>query len=174
MNTKPVELLMRLSDSGNIDTVTDASSGGPTPQGSRTPLPAWLPRRVKLTRNQTGATSPPAHVRVGGGTIDDEDRDYIARKLGLRLGKFASTIERITVRLCDVNGPKGGCDQQCRIKVVLSGLPSVVVNETDAALPRVIDRAIDAVTIAVGRRVQRRRLKPLHHRSTHTTTSRRA
>jgi hypothetical protein len=110
-------------------------------------------------------TSIPAHVRVIGGAIDDEDRDYVARTLAMKLGRFVSSIERITVRISDVNGPKGGRDQKCQIKVVLSGLPSVVVNETDSTLPRTIARAIDVVALAVRRTVQRRRLKPLHHRA---------
>ena len=104
-----------------------------------------------------------------GGAIDDEDRDYIARKLGMKIGKFVASIERITVRLSDINGPRGGHDQRCQIKVVLSGLPSIVVSDTNSTLPRTIDRAIDAAAIAVRRRVQRRRLKPLHHRSSYTT-----
>ena len=104
--------------------------------------------------------------------IDDEHRDCIARKLGTKLGKFASSVERITVRPSDTNGPKGGQDQKCQIKVVMSGLPSVVVNETDSTLGRTIDRAIDAAATTVRRRVQRRRLKPLHHRSSYTATLR--
>jgi hypothetical protein len=120
---------------------------------------------VKVSRDRSDATSVPAHVRVIGGTIADEDRDYVARKLGMKLGTFASSIERITVRFSDVNGPKGGRDQKCQIKVVLSGLPSIVVNETDSTLPRSIARAIDVVALAVRRTVQRRRLTPLHHRA---------
>jgi hypothetical protein len=54
--------------------------------------------------------------------MEDDDRDNIARKLGMKLGKFASSIERVTVRLSDANGPKGGRDQISQIKVVLSGL----------------------------------------------------
>ena len=139
-----------------------------TPPDQRTALPASLPRPVKLARNRRIGPSPPAHVRDISGAIDDGDRDYIARKLGTKLGKFASSIERITVRLSDMNGPTGGHDQKVQIKVVLSGLPSVVVNETDSTRPRAIDRAIDAAAISVRRRVQRRRLKPLHHRSSYT------
>jgi hypothetical protein len=52
----------------------------------------------------------------------------------MKLGKFTSSIERITVRLSETNGPKGGRDQICQIKVVLSGLPSIVVEERAAAL----------------------------------------
>ena len=99
-----------------------------------------------------------------GATLDSEDRDDIARKLGMRLGKFASSIERVTVRLSDVNGPKGGVDHKCLIKVVLSGLPSVVVERRDAALQRAVNAAIGATAQTVRRSVQRRRLKPLHRR----------
>jgi Sigma 54 modulation protein / S30EA ribosomal protein len=136
-----------------------------TPGGLRAPLPAFLPRPAKVTRDRMDAASLPAHVRVIGGAIPDEDRDYIARKLGIKLGRFVSSIERITVRLSDVNGPKGGRDLKCQIKVVLSGLRSVVVHQTESTLTRTIERAIDAVSVAVHRTVQRRRLKPLHHRA---------
>jgi hypothetical protein len=84
--------------------------------------------------------------------------------MGMSLGKFASSIERVTVRLSDVNGPKGGVDHRCLIKVVLSGLPSVVVERQDSALQRAVNAAIGAAAQSVRRSVQRRRLKPLHHR----------
>jgi hypothetical protein len=160
---------MRLRDIVTTGTVSVSPPSNTAPHGPRGALPASLPRPVKLTRDRRIGPSPPAHVRVMGGAIDDEDRGYIARKLGMKLGKFVSSIERITVRLSDTNGPKGGRDQRCQIKVVLSGLPSVVVNETDSTLPRTIDCAVDAAALAVRRRVQRRRLKPLHHRSSHIT-----
>jgi CBS domain-containing protein len=130
----------------------------------RTPLPTAVPRVAKRERGRSLA-APPAHVRVIGAMLDQADRDTITRKLGMRLGKFASSIERISVRLSDVNGPKGGVDHRCVIKVVLSGLPSVVVERTDSALQRAIDSAINATGQAVRRSVQRRRLKPLHRRA---------
>lgn len=137
----------------------------------RSALPTTLPRPVKLTRDRTHTVSPPAHVRVLGVEMDDDDRDNIARKLGMKLGKFASSIERITVRLSDTNGPKGGRDQICQIKVVLSGLPSIVVEEVDSALPKAVDRAMKKMAVAVRRGLQRRRLKALHHRASQTAVS---
>jgi ribosome-associated translation inhibitor RaiA len=103
--------------------------------------------------------------------MDDHDRDNIARKLGMKLGKFASAIERITVRLSDTNGPKGGQDQICQIKVVLSGLPSIVVEERASALQSAIARAMSATERAVRRNLQRRRLKALHHRTSRPAIS---
>jgi acetoin utilization protein AcuB len=126
----------------------------------REPLPSTLPRNLKLARDRTGEVPPPAHIRVIGAAFDAEDRDTIARKLGKQLGKFASSIERTTVRLSDANGPKGGRDQVVQVKVVLSGLPSVIVEERDQAYQRAVNRAIKRAALAVRNSVQRRRLKP--------------
>jgi hypothetical protein len=66
---------------------------------------------------------------------------------------------RVTVRVKDVNGPRGGIDQLCRIKVVLKGLPSVVVQNQAASRRHAIHGAILGVERAVRRKVQRRRMK---------------
>lgn len=137
----------------------------PRRTAQRSSLPSALPRPVKLTRGRTYDVPPPAHIRVIGAELEQPDRDNIARKLGMKLGKFASSIERVTVRLSDANGPRGGRDQICQIKVVLSGRPSVVVEERDSALQRAIDRAMKAAALAVRRSVHRRRLEALHHRT---------
>ena len=157
----------------DIMTVPTGSRRGRRPAkaaAQRSSLPTTLPRPVKLTRDRTHTVPPPAHLRVIGAEVDDYDRDDIARKLGMKLGKFASAIERITVRLSDANGPKGGRDQNCQIKVVVSGLPSIVVEERDSALQNAVDRAMKAMAIAVRRSVQRRRLKALHHRASQPAT----
>jgi ribosome-associated translation inhibitor RaiA len=96
---------------------------------------------------------------VFGVELEPEHRSYVRRKLGMKLGKLASSIERVTVRVEDVNGPRGGVDHVCRVKVVLRGLPSVVVDERDASLHAVIDRALAGAERATRRAVQRRRTK---------------
>jgi len=149
--------------SKNIRRATGPRRGRRTPTraAERSALPSSLPRPLKVTRDRTGTSLPPAHIRVLGAEIADRDRETISRKLGRRLGKFASAIERITVRLSDANGPKGGRDQVCQIKIVLSGLPSIVVEERASAFGRAVDAAIDSAGVAVRRSVQRRRMKPL-------------
>ena len=107
----------------------------------------------------------PAHVRVTGVALSDDDRAEIRRRLGMKLGKFAWSIERVTIRARDGNGPRGGVDQECIVKVVLSGLPSVIVKRKHAVLQVAIDKALHAVEQAVQRSVRRRRMKPLHGRS---------
>ena len=131
----------------------------------RAPFAARKPRAVKRRAGRTAGPEVPAHVRVIGTELEDGDRDYIRRKLGMQLGKFAKSIERVSVRVTDVNGPRGGVDQVCRIKVVISGLPSVVFEAEDAALHAAIDRAIKGAERAVRRSVGRRRMKPMTPRS---------
>ena len=129
--------------------------------GRRAPLPGSVPRQVKRASGRTDTLRTPAHVRVIGVELDEEDRALIRQKLGRRLGKFVSSIERVTVRVTDVNGPRGGVDHACNVKVVLSGLPSVVVERKDAAPHAAIDLALRATEQAVRRSVGRRRMKPL-------------
>ena len=124
----------------------------------RAPLAGRVPRPLKRTAGRTSAPETPAHIRVTGLSLDADDRAYIRRRLGEKLGKHAESIERVTVRLEDVNGPRGGVDQACRIKVVLSGLPSVVVERTAASLKPALTAALASVERAVRRTLQRRRM----------------
>jgi putative sigma-54 modulation protein len=121
--------------------------------------------------NHTDAVQPPVHVRMLGVELDDDDQAYIRRKLSTKLAKFARSIERVSVRVGDVNGPRGGADQVCLVKVVLRGLPSVVVRRQHAALQGAIDGALRVIEQAVRRSVGRRRMKPLHGRSSRAPLS---
>ena len=125
----------------------------------RAPFAGLLPKPSKRDLGRAGAQFTPAHIRVFGVELDLDDRTYIRRKLGMKLGKFASAIERVSVRVEDVNGPRGGVDHACRVKVVLSALPSVVYVEQDASLAAAIDGALAGSERAVRRAVRRRRMK---------------
>jgi ribosome-associated translation inhibitor RaiA len=106
----------------------------------------------------------PTYIRPRGVELSRDDRTYIRRKLGMKLRKFAPSVERVSVRVEDVNGPRGGVDHVCRIKVVLSGLPSVVFEGRGASLETAVDRALAGVERSVRRTVQRRRMKPIKAR----------
>jgi len=127
----------------------------------RAPFPRVLPRPEKREAGRTAAAETPAYIRSVDGALDSEDREYLRRKLGRRLGKFAPRIERTSVRVEDVNGPRGGIDKSCRIKVVLSGLPSIVVEERHHSLQAAMDRAITRTERSVRQAVQRRRARSL-------------
>ena len=125
----------------------------------RAPFASRIPRPAKLRVVRHAASDIPAHIRAVDTSIEAEDRAELRHKLGAKLGKFAPAIERVSVRIKDVNGPRGGVDKVCRIKVVLSGLPSVVVEQQHASLQLAIDGALRRTERAVRQSVQRRRTK---------------
>lgn len=112
------------------------------------------------------APSVPVYIRSVDLTLDPEDRAYLRRKLGRKLGKFARAVERVSVRISDINGPRGGTDKGCRIKVVLRRLPSVVVESREAALQAAMDGALSQVERAVKRATERRRATTRRMRAT--------
>ena len=116
---------------------------------------------LKQKSGRAGARVVPAHIRVFGIRLSEEKRMRIRQELGKKLGKFACAIQRVSVRVKDVNGPRGGIDQLCRIKVVLSNLPSLVFEKQDASLDAAIEGALDGAERAVRRTLQRRRMKPI-------------
>lgn len=123
----------------------------------RAPFADRLPRAFRRGAGRTVAPLVPSYILARGVDLDPNAREYIRRKLGRKLGKFASAIERVSVRVEDVNGPRGGVDHVCRIKAVLSGRPSIVVERRADSLAAAVEAALTAVESAVRRTVQRRR-----------------
>jgi hypothetical protein len=59
------------------------------------------------------------------------------------------------VRFEDVNGPRGGIDVACRVKIVLHGLPSIVVEKQARRAIDAVVPAAEAVRRALRRTLQR-------------------
>ena len=80
----------------------------------------------------------------------------LARKrLEFALGRFAGRVRSLTVRLTDVNGPRGGPDKKCLIAVRLTRPRHVIVIEdVDPDCNVVVSRAAERASRAVLRAVQ--------------------
>jgi CBS domain-containing protein len=177
MRTGPIGALPVLDDGRlvGIVTATDVldelgrTSPGPRRSG-RAPMPdsriraAFPDRLPRPFRREAGRAAPPlvpTYIRSRGLALSPDVRAHIREKLGAKLGKFASGVERISVRVDDVNGPRGGVDHVCRIKLVLSGRPSILVEHQAATLAAAVDGAIARAERTLGRSVRRRRKTPL-------------
>jgi ribosome-associated translation inhibitor RaiA len=136
----------------------------PSRSNKRSAFAAEMPRGPKSTRGSTGPAETTLAIRTVGISVDPELRALVRQRLGRKLGKFATAIERVSVRFEDVNGPRGGIDTLCRIKVVLSGLDSVLIEETG-------DEPIDTFSTA-NARVERAVRRTLGRTSTKKVGSR--
>ena len=103
----------------------------------------------------------PTYIRSVGDILKAADREYLRHKLDQKLAKFAPSVHRTSVRVEDVNGERGGIDKRCRIKVVLAGMPTVVVEDHHESLKGAMDRALARTERTVRRATERRRSKPL-------------
>lgn len=125
----------------------------------RAAFAATIPKPAKRRTGRTVAADTPLNVRSSGLVVGSPRRRLIHESVGRKLGKFALHIERVSVRVEDVNGPKGGVDKRCRIKVTVSGRPSLLVEKSGRSMQAAFDQAIDAVERAVRREIGRAGLR---------------
>lgn len=83
-------------------------------------------------------------------------RTHAGRRLRFALTCCGDYIRRVVMRLSDDNGPRGGTDKRCRLRVVLADLPDVVVEDVEADLYVAIDRATDRARRTLLRKIERR------------------
>lgn len=98
------------------------------------------------------------HVNLS--QVRDED---IRQHIALALGRFASRIRSVCVRLGDCNGPKGGVDIKGSAEISLVHGGKILLSGSDvspeSATARLIDRAKTAIARSLDRgRVRGRRL----------------
>jgi ribosomal subunit interface protein len=82
---------------------------------------------------------------------------YSERRLGSALRKFSKGIGRVTVRLSDLNGPRGGADKRCQITASVLPSQAVSLQAVDADLYAAIDRAATRLERALVRSLGRTR-----------------
>jgi ribosome-associated translation inhibitor RaiA len=95
-------------------------------------------------------------VSVSGTLSGAEARAHVRRRLERSLGRFARRIGRATVHCRDVNGPRGGVDQACRIELGLPGLPDVRVEKRGETPRAAFDLALPAARRALRRLLSQR------------------
>jgi ribosome-associated translation inhibitor RaiA len=96
-------------------------------------------------------------IKTNGLDLSDPLRAYTERRLRFSLGGFAAQLDGVEVRLADVNGPRGGVDKHCAIKVMLRRMGVVFARGAGADAYGAVDRAAARVRAAVSRSLSRRR-----------------
>jgi ribosome hibernation promoting factor len=87
--------------------------------------------------------------------VSEAFRAHAERCLEFALRRFANRIDRVSVWLADVNGPRGGVDKRCRVAVRLRSMGSAVVAKTASDASVAVSRAAGLVGWAVSRKIAR-------------------
>ena len=96
-------------------------------------------------------------IQAIGFDLTEGLREHTERRLQFALNWASHDVRTVTVRLFDINGPRGGNDKRCRIQIPLAGLQDVVIEDTETDLYVAIDRATERTERTVTRRLERLR-----------------
>ena len=125
----------------------------------RAPMGTDANLEPRTVRGRTDSPRTPVAIRARGIEVDEVLDAYIHERCGFKLGKYAEAINRISVRLEDIGGPKGAPSRRCAVKVVMSRHESIVVEVVEGDHRAAFDHAIDATARAVNRARDRGRAK---------------
>lgn len=97
------------------------------------------------------------NMDIQGVNLDLTDAiiEHTQRRVSAALDQHADDVQRVEVRLRDLNGPKGGVDMQCDISVKLSTGDEVLIKKTEADLYSVVSHAADSLKVSVNRKLER-------------------
>ena len=96
-------------------------------------------------------------IRFRGIEPSEALADYATRRVHQHLSRFGRQVSDVTVRLTDVNGPKGGDDKRCQLTVSGPRLSTVNLTETHADFFAGVDLALDRLAHVIGRSLERAR-----------------
>ncbi len=84
-------------------------------------------------------------------------REYLESRTRFAFSALRSRALKISVRLRDLNGPKGGRDMMCQVSVAIPGQPEVVVKDVQEDMYAAIDKAVKRAAYRATRIVMRKR-----------------
>ncbi|HET9697681.1 MAG TPA: HPF/RaiA family ribosome-associated protein [Terriglobales bacterium] len=88
-----------------------------------------------------------------GVELTAELKDYVTRRVHFALGRFAGKINSVSVRLSDLNGPRGGIDKSCDIRVDVGFPQAVIVCERHHNIHAAVAFAVEKADRAVKRQL---------------------
>jgi putative sigma-54 modulation protein len=88
---------------------------------------------------------------------DNKISCQIARRVRLALSRFSTAIRIITVRITDINGPKGGVDMRCVVAVKLAKAGEVIVQGQGKNTFSALNYCLPRVSRTITRSLERRR-----------------
>ena len=93
-----------------------------------------------------------------GVEVSAELKEFIDRRIHFGLGRFKGKIKSLSVRLADVNGPRGGIDKCCDITVDAGLGREVIVSERQETMFAAVALAMDRVERVMKRQLHLGRL----------------
>jgi putative sigma-54 modulation protein len=93
-------------------------------------------------------------IRARGIDFTDELRKAVERCIGFAVDRYDTQLEKISVYLVDLNGPKGGVDKLCQLTANLCRGNPVLIREKGTEILSIVNRAARRLGYRIGRNLQ--------------------
>jgi ribosome hibernation promoting factor len=109
------------------------------------------------SKEGAGRSIMEVELRIHNLDFADVLRDYVGRRLRYALSRFQTRVGRITFRISDENGPRGGRDKTCRVTAEVLPSGTIVLESTHANLFAAIDTVTERLRSSISRELDQRR-----------------
>jgi putative sigma-54 modulation protein len=96
-------------------------------------------------------------LRANGIELSESLREHTLRCLSFGLDWANKDVDRVVITLSDTNGPRGGNDKRCQLRIPLPRMRDVVIEEIASDLQVAITRSVDRAARSLERRLSRQR-----------------
>ncbi|MEZ5356180.1 MAG: HPF/RaiA family ribosome-associated protein [Bryobacteraceae bacterium] len=93
-------------------------------------------------------------IRSAGIPLTPGLRALVARRVRFAMEKFAERIQKLTVRLADVNGPRGGRDKRCVVRLESHLREPIVIAERQERIQAAVSAAAERASRTFERRIR--------------------
>ncbi len=97
-------------------------------------------------------------IRANGFLLNSSVKRYVNDRVSSIFSRFSGVIRKIEVYIADENGPKGGVDKTCVVKIKLDQVSEIVVKDVEADVYTVIQRALIRAKQSLAKHLQKSRV----------------
>ncbi len=97
------------------------------------------------------------NVHARGFAMTTAIESHLQRQLRFAFDHLDNRVRRVSVRLSDINGQRGGIDKRCQLQVKLADSSEVVIADVQPDLYLAVSRAVERAAGSVTRRLERMR-----------------
>ena len=94
-------------------------------------------------------------IQSKGFSVTEGLRNFVETNMRFVLTRYAGSLDHAQVTLLDINGPRGGEDKRCRVKVKMHGMAPIVIQETDSDMYEAIRSCCNRLKRTVDRHTNR-------------------
>lgn len=88
--------------------------------------------------------------------MTNENKKQIKQKTHKVFERFYENIQKVTLTLNDVNGPKGGDDKVCKVVIHTRGMPDIVVTDNKSVAMSAVNTALSRARSTLIKKLKRK------------------